>query len=456
MRCLRRSISSTGSPGGCCRESSRMVEITARRPRSALLPRGLPGTLLRRLPASSLSAADAAELAEQVDTWLAAITDTLSRFASRIPRPTALAEPGTTRKLAPCTLSVRRDVVWVSEPPRGASQFMGMVDPAEPGTEVGPHAAMIPLTRTSWLTLFDEATLSSESTEALARRGMLLPALRWFHVVAFALERLNRRLAVFDEANLEFARTTSRHTAENSARRRLYNIYDLPTERDAGVEDTSLADALKIVGRREGIDFKIPTRSGTSGSPVSLVDVLDASGVRARRVSFKAEGTWWRGGQHCHAGIPRRKRPAGSVAAGHVRPLQGSGSGDQAERAAYGGARGVAGGRSLDVLSAAPVRERETGRPAADRPERIGRGPSSACGYRNSRRADQGAPGARPRPRRRCGDDGGQRRNGLCGRRRRGRLRPPRWAGPHAAEHSDDAARGALRVAASKLPSGTV
>ena len=78
---------------------------------------------------------------------------------------------------------------------------MGIVDPAEPGTEVGPQAAMIPLTRTSWLTLSDEATLSSESTEALARRGTLLPALRWFHVVAFALERLNRRLAVFDEAS---------------------------------------------------------------------------------------------------------------------------------------------------------------------------------------------------------------------------------------------------------------
>ena len=276
----------------------------------SLVAKGLPGTLLRRLPASSLSAAHTAEVAEQVDTWLGALTDTLSRFASRIPRPTALAEPGTTRQLAPCTLSVRRDVVWVSEPPPGASQFMGIVDPAELGTEVGPHAAMIPLTRTSWLTLLDEATLSAESTETLARRGLLLPALRWFHVVAFALERLNRRLAVFDEANLELARTTSRHTAENSARRRLYNIYDLPTERDAGVEDTSLADALKIVGRREGIDFKIPTRSGTSDSPISLVDILDASGVRARRVRFKAESTWWRGdstamlGFHAENGEP--------------------------------------------------------------------------------------------------------------------------------------------------------
>ena len=96
-----------------------------------LIAKGLPGTLLKRLPASMLSEVHPAELAKQTDTWLIAITDTLSRFASRLPRPTALAEPGLTRTLAPCTLSVRRDVVWVSEPPRGAGLYMDVVDPAE-------------------------------------------------------------------------------------------------------------------------------------------------------------------------------------------------------------------------------------------------------------------------------------------------------------------------------------
>ena len=98
-----------------------------------------------------------------------------------------------------------------------------------------------------------------------------------------------------DDANLERARTTSRRTAERAARQRLFNIYDLPIDRDARVEDTALADALQIIGRHEGIDFKIPARSGPSDSPIGLVDILDASGVRARRVRFKAEGNWWRG-----------------------------------------------------------------------------------------------------------------------------------------------------------------
>ena len=261
----------------------------------SLIAKGSPGTLLKRLPASLLSEVDPAELAEQTDTWLTAITDTLSRFATRLPRPTALAEPGQTQTLAPCTLSVRRGVVWVSEPPRGASLYMDIVDQAELAEAGGLHEPEMPLTRTSWLTLFDETTLSGKSTETLAQQGRLLPALATFHAVAFTLERLNRQLAVVDEANLERARTTSRRTAEKAARQRLFNIYDLPIDRGADVEDTALADALRVIGRREGIDFKFPVRSGPSDSPVGLVDILDASGVRARRVRFAAEDDWWRG-----------------------------------------------------------------------------------------------------------------------------------------------------------------
>ena len=260
-----------------------------------VIAKGLPGTLLKRLPASLLSDVHPAELAAQADTWLTAVTDTLSRLVSHLPRATALAEPGMTQTLGPCTLSVRRGVVWVSRPPRGVSLFMDMIAPAELVEASDSHEAVIPLTRTAWLTLFGEATLSGQSTETLAEQGMLLPALASFHVVAFAVERLNRRLAVVDDANLERERTASRRTAERAARQRLFNIYDLPTDRDASAEDTALADALNIIGRHQGIDFRIPARSGPSDSPVGLVDVLDASGVRARRVRFKGEDNWWCG-----------------------------------------------------------------------------------------------------------------------------------------------------------------
>ncbi len=262
----------------------------------SLIAKGKPGTLLKRLPASSLSEIHPAELAEQFDTWLTAITDTLSRFASHLPRPTALAESGLTKTLGPSTLSVRRDVVWISEPPRGESLYMDIIDQADVSEGSGTQKAMIPLTRTSWLTVFGEVTVSGQSTEELARKeDMLLPALASFHAVALALERLNRRLAVADDANLERVQITNRRTAESAARQRLFNIYDRPIDRDSKIEDTTLADSLQIVGRHEGIDFKFPVRSGLSESPLRLVDVLDASGVRARRVRLRNEDDWWRG-----------------------------------------------------------------------------------------------------------------------------------------------------------------
>ena len=126
-----------------------------------LVAKGLPGTLLKRLPASLLSEVHPAELAEQADTWLTDISDTLSRFVSRTAASDReLAEPGVVRTLGPSTLSVRRGVVWVSGPPRGASLFMDMIDQAELAETSGRHEAVIPLTRTSWLTLFDGAVPS--------------------------------------------------------------------------------------------------------------------------------------------------------------------------------------------------------------------------------------------------------------------------------------------------------
>ncbi len=261
----------------------------------SLVAKGLPGTVLKRLPASALSGVRPTELAGQIDAWLTDITDALSRFVSFPPRPTALAKPGRTQTSGPCTLSVRRGVVWVSEPSRGASLFMDMVDLADLAGEGARDPAMLPLTRASWLTLFDEADLAGETTETLIQRGALLSALAGFHAVAFKLERLNRRLAVVDDANLERERTTSRHAAEGAARARLFNIYDLPVDRDAEVDDRALPDALRMIGRHQGIDFSVPRHLGPSAPQVGLEDILDASGVRARRLQLKAEDQWWRG-----------------------------------------------------------------------------------------------------------------------------------------------------------------
>ena len=261
----------------------------------SLIAKGLPGTLLKRLPAAALDSADPAELGEKADTWLTGVAHALSRYATYRPRPTALAQPGRTRTLGPGTLSVRRGVVWVSQPPAGGSLFMDLIDCAELSGQGGPQEPMIPLIRSGWLTLSGEARISAKSSEQLASEAMLLPALAFFHAAAFALERLNRRLAVVDSANLERARTSSRRAAEEAARRRLFNIYDRPDEQAAAQEGTALAEAVRIIGRHEGIDFRIPARTGPFDSELSLADILDASGVRARRVQLTPGEKWWRG-----------------------------------------------------------------------------------------------------------------------------------------------------------------
>ena len=285
-----------------------MPDVQAEDTTLSIIAKGSPGTLLQRIPMSSLTESRPSEVAEQIDSWVVEITDKLSRYVSRQPRPTALVEPGRTRTYTPCILSVRRGVVWITQPPRGVSLFMDVVDPIEHAPTRPLTDAAIPLTRASWLSLLDEATFTEISTEELVQQEQILPSLNAFHKVAFALERLNRQLAVVDDANLERARTTSRRTAERAARQRLFNIYDLPIDRDSTFEDRALGDALELVGEHQGIEFNIPTRSGSTESPVGLVDVLDASGVRARRVKLNAEDKWWRGDSNAMLAFRREDR----------------------------------------------------------------------------------------------------------------------------------------------------
>ena len=87
----------------------------------------------------------------------------------------------------------------------------------------------------------------------------------------------------------------SRRVAENVARKRLYNLYDHPLVTEEEGREEVLAAALEIIGNSQGIEFTIPVRVTSSSSPVELADILDASGVRARRVRLDSLSKWWRG-----------------------------------------------------------------------------------------------------------------------------------------------------------------
>ena len=260
-----------------------------------LIAKGLPGTVLRRIPVASLDAVRNEELAEQVDAWLADVSAVLSRDVVDRPRPDLLVEPGKTMAASEGTLSARRGVAWVSELPPGAASFMGLLDVGRDLPEQDSGYSAIPLTPSLWLTVTDDVAVSAQSSEALADKGLLLTALASFHAMGFSLERLNRRLAVVDQANLDWARAASRRVDEDSARRGLFNLYDLPVDGTEGEGDSLLREALRVIGRHQGIEFKWPARATESDVTRVLAEVLAASGVRARRVRLDTEDRWWTG-----------------------------------------------------------------------------------------------------------------------------------------------------------------
>lgn len=256
-----------------------------------LIAKGKPGTRLTRIPVSNLVKIHSAELAEQIDGWLTALTQALSRFVIRSPRPSALIEPTSKITLSKGIVSVSRSVVWVSGATQGTGLFMDMVDPAE--IVKSETESAIPLTRASWTSIFEEVTISGHSTETLARDGSLLAALASFHRIALHMERLNRRFAVVDDANLERDRIMSRRVAEDVARTRLFDIYNQQKTTETQASDTALASALRLIGRRLDIEFNIPRRLESFEKPVTLIDILDVSSVRARRVKLNSADRWW-------------------------------------------------------------------------------------------------------------------------------------------------------------------
>ena len=248
------------------------------------------GAVLRRLRADDVTACGT-DLAAQADRWIIDFSAMLSRDIPYMPRPDGRVEPGDTLAAPPGKLSVHRGVVWIAEPPPGDGMYLDLVDPAEDGQ--GRGGGVLPLTPQTWLTLRAPAAVSGRLSAMLVQDGLLLPALAHFHAVALSLERFNRSLAVVDQANLERASATYRQADEEGARRRLFDLYDSSPAAGATARDSTLAEALGIVGRHEGIDFKLPAWSAEHEKAVVLRDVLDASGVRGRRVRLAARDKWW-------------------------------------------------------------------------------------------------------------------------------------------------------------------
>lgn len=262
-----------------------------------LIAKGLPGTVLRRLPFSRLGAIDSAELAGQVDAWISEISAMLVRDSRHYPRMDVLLECGEPPETVSGRVAARRGVVWATGLPSGAGLFMDLIDLAGNGTAPDDADDALPLTSATWLTLTQGVRVTPVSSADLAERGQLLPALDAFNRVAFSLERLNRQLVIVDQANLARAEVITRRSDEEAARHHLFDVYGRMA-RETEEAESGLHSVLRVIGRHAGIEFERPQTSPAlqrSTAEAALDRVLNASGVRGRKVRLVSEDRWWTG-----------------------------------------------------------------------------------------------------------------------------------------------------------------
>lgn len=252
-----------------------------------LIGKGLRGAVLRELRREDLAEIDPAELADQVDAWLGDITALLTRDIKPMPQPDVNLEPGQPES-GKGVVSVRRKVAWAEGLKPGDGLYMGLVD-------INAAPVPVPLTPSCWLTLTAETPLAAASSASLARRGTLLPALTHFHDMALSLEMINRRLATVDLVNLDRKQLDSRYADEETARRRLFNLYDLEGSIDSEAGPGGLFEAIRLIGERERIEFSFPRRTENRSAAEIVNEVADLSGVRVRQVRLGTEERWWTG-----------------------------------------------------------------------------------------------------------------------------------------------------------------
>lgn len=264
----------------------------------SLTARGLPGTVLRRLSVDDLAAVGREELATLVDTWIMDLSAALSRDIMYPPVPDVLVEVGQMPTAEGRTFSARRGVIWVQMPveSQDLGLFMDLVEVGTGDRDETVATDILPLTPESWLTLTSSQQLPAVlSSENLADDGRLLSALTQFHNLVLCTEQIIRMLSVVDQTNLERASIEVRRVDEVRGHRQLFNV--LGTSDQGRVEDdgSALAKALRIVCRHEGIKFKWPKRTESPEEPPDLVDIMDVSGMRGRKVRLDATDRWWIG-----------------------------------------------------------------------------------------------------------------------------------------------------------------
>ncbi|MYB34960.1 MAG: ATP-binding cassette domain-containing protein [Gammaproteobacteria bacterium] len=259
----------------------------------SLIAKGLPGTQLRRLSILDLAKVQSDDLSRKVDTWVMAISDTLSRDIMFPSLPDVLVEAGQTSAPHGNVFSVKRGVAWLNMPDQSSAVYIGLVDIGTNGQH--QDISWVPLAPTSWIEMSTSQSISRiKSTMELVEGGQIVSVLARFHELVLETERMNRLLTVVDQANLERVSLTVRHVEEDRARRKLFEVPGISKIESSG-DGSELDKALLMIGQHEGIKFKFPDRTGAPETPPALANILLASKVPGRKIRLDRMSRWWVG-----------------------------------------------------------------------------------------------------------------------------------------------------------------
>ena len=259
-----------------------------------LIGKGLPGTLVRRIPVPRLikelakeSDGDLTEeIAVAVDAWIGDFAAAVTKNVEPRPQPTVRlsAEPGAGPPVQGI-LFAERGVVWLAGNKLEAA-FLQLQDARSDGP------GLMPVTREAWVELHSANGVASVASRDLGIDALLGQALPEFHRLALGAEAVERQLRMADEANLQVAEVYQRRRDESSARRGLASLTS--SRRGETVpDDQPLIAALRAIGRHEG--FTIESPMPVLGREPTLQEILAASRIRARRVRLSNDERWWLG-----------------------------------------------------------------------------------------------------------------------------------------------------------------
>ena len=260
---------------------------------SVLVAKGLAESELCRIPLADLAGAGLhAQTAEQVDAWVGELSESIVRDVTYRPHVDQSLGPGVVVEAAHgTTTAAQHGVVWASSPD-GDLQYLGTEDLDQSGSD------LVPITPTSWVVQSRAASVMGISTADLSRDGRLVSVVMEFNRLAMRADRTNRTLLLADVSNLQAASARHRRRSEEQARRDLFAV--LGGDPRPTAEGPVLLRALERIGRHENIGFRAPARprrrdSGNGDGEATLEEILDASGIRARRIALRDRDRWWLG-----------------------------------------------------------------------------------------------------------------------------------------------------------------